>query len=363
MPFAMTPSSAWSRGVVLTLLLVIGGCDGSGPDSPSNSANALYVCNQPDATISIIDPASHEVATTVDLTEHGFSKDAKPHHVVVEPDGSAWYVSLIGDNAVAKFNDKNELVGTAEFSSPGMLSLHPTEDLLYAAHTLSEPSVESTVAVIDRSDMTPVEAPLPVPIDRPHGIKVSPTGDYAYTSSLTANEIVAIDTETQQVQSPVTLPGPDQFHVQLDIASDGQTAYITGDQGSQVQVLDLQSPTQPTLKDSVTVDGRPWHPQLSDDGSTLYFGSKATNTVTALDTSSLAPTTLEGRGLANPHGSVLSPDGQLLYISNANPNGSYESSSGEDVGTVVVIDPQTRTIQKVIEVGNEPAGLNTRWQP
>jgi YVTN family beta-propeller protein len=368
MPLVMNPSSAWIRGVVLVVLLALGGCDGSGPDSPSNPANALYVCNQPDATISIIDPASHEVATTVDLTEYDFEADAKPHHVVVEPDGSAWYVSLIGDNVVAKFNAKNGLIGTVTFESPGMLSLHPTEDLLYAGHTMSLPGVPANIAVIQRSDMTPVgdaeEVKLPVPIDRPHGMKVSPTGDYAYASSLSANKIVAIDTETQQVQSPVTLPGPHQFYVQLDIAADGQTAYITGDQGNQVQVLDLGSPAQPTLKNSLTVDGRPWHPQLSDDGSTLYFGSKATNTVTALDASSgLDTTTIEGRGLANPHGSALSPDGRFLYISNANPNGSYESSSGEDVGTVVVIDTQTREVQTVVEVGKEPAGINTRWQP
>jgi DNA-binding beta-propeller fold protein YncE len=360
----MNSPSAWIRGVVLVVLLALGGCDGSGPNSPSNPANALYVCNQPDATISIIDPSmSHEVATTVDLTEHGFSDKAKPHHVVVEPDGSAWYVSLIGDNVVAKFNDKNELVDTITFESPGMLSLHPNNDLLYAGHTMSLPGVPPNIAVIQRSDMTPVQVPLSVPIDRPHGMKVSPTGDYAYASSLSANKIVAIDTETQQVQAPVSLPGPHQFYVQLDITADGQTAYITGDQGNQVQVLDLQSPAQPTLEDSVTVDGRPWHPQLSDDGSTLYFGSKATNTVTALNTATLDTTTTQGRGLANPHGSALSPDGRFLYLSNANPNGSYESSSGEDVGTVVVIDTQTRQIQTIVEVGKEPAGINTRWQP
>ncbi|MFB6231575.1 MAG: YncE family protein [Salinibacter sp.] len=359
----MSISSAWVRGVVLVVLLAFGGCDGRGPGTPRNPANALYVCNQPDATISIINPSTRTVATTVDLTEYGFSANAKPHHVVVEPDGSAWYVSLIGDNTVAKFNAKNELVGRIEFESPGMLSLHPTEDLLYAGHTLSLPNVPNTVAVIDRASMTPVEVPLAVPIDRPHGIKVSPTGNYAYTTSLTANEIVAIDTETQQVQSPVSLPGPPQFYVQLDITADGQTAYITGDQGNQVQVLDLQNPIQPTLEARVTVDGRPWHPQLSDDGSTLYFGSKATDTVTALNASSLAPETLEGKGLANPHGSALSPDGQFLYISNANPNGSYESSSGETVGTVVVINTRTFEIEDVIEVGNEPAGINTRWQP
>ena len=357
----MKSSALWISGLLCLVALM--GCDSSDPEPTPNPADAVYVCNQAGATVSILDPASTEVVETVDLTEYDFSADAKPHHVVVEPDGSAWYVSLIGDNVVAKFDAQNDLVGTVDFPSPGMLSLHPTDDLLYAGHTMSLPGVPANIAVIQRSDMTPIEVPLPVPIDRPHGMKVSPTGDYAYASSLSANEIVAIDTETQTVQSPVSLPGSHQFYVQLDITADGETAYITGEQGNQVHVLDLQDPTTPSLVDSISVDGRPWHPQLSDDGSTLYFGSKATNTVTALATASFNTATVQGPGLANPHGSALSPDGRFLYVSNANANGSYESSSGENVGTVVVIDTQTRDIETVVEVGKEPAGINTRWQP
>lgn len=350
------------RVLGLVVLVALGGCDRSGPGAPPNPSDALYVCNQADATVSIVNPASG-VLRTVDLTEHGFPQNAKPHHVVVEPDGSAWYVSMIGGDVVAKFDAQNNLVGTVDFSSPGMLSLQPEGDLLYAGHTLSLPDVPSTVAVIDRSDMTPVEVPLHVPLDRPHGMKVSPDGAYAYSSSLSTNQIVAIDTETQAVHPRVSLPGSRQQYVQMDIAADGETAYITGEGAGQIQVLDLQNPTTPSVTNSVDVGARPWHPQLSDDGTTLYFGSKATNTMYAMDTESLDTTTIEGDGIAEPHGSTLSPDGRFLYVSNNNTNGTYESSSGEDVGTVVVIDTQTNEFETVIEVGEEPAGINTRWQP
>ena len=359
----MAPSSPWLRGLLFVVLVAIGGCDGNDPTTSPNPADALYVCNQAGATISVIDPRSQEVVQTVDLTSHGFSANAKPHHVVVEPDGSAWYVSLIGDDVVVKFNARNEVVGSVDFVSPGMLSLHPEKDLLYAGHTMSIPSVPSTVAVIQRSDMTPAEVPLSVPIDRPHGMKVSPTGEYAYTSSLSTNRIVAIDTETQDVESPVALPGSRQRYVQLDITADGQTAFVTGQVAGQVQVLSLEPPATPTLVDSIDVGAEPWHPQLSDDGSTIYFGSKAANVVNALDTNTLSTTTIEGNGLAQPHGSALSPDGRFLYISNNNRNGTFEPPSGEDVGSVVVIDTQSNDIETVIEVGENPTGINTRWQP
>jgi len=358
----MPPPPAWLRGALLAAVLVLVGCDSTTSSSSSpNPANAVYVCNQASATVSVIDPATQSIVETVDLTAHGFSPGAKPHHVVVEPDGSAWYVSLIGENTVAKFNARNERMGTVAFESPGMLSLHPRTNLLYAGHTMSLPDVPSTIAVIDRSEMTPVAVPLSVPIDRPHGMTVSPTGAYAYSSSLTTNRIVAINTETQEVQPPVTLPGSRQRYVQFDIAPDGRTAFVTGQVAGQVQVLDLQSPTAPMLADSVAVGAAPWHPQLSADGSTLYFGSKATNTVYALNTSTLDTTVLRGPGLAQPHGSTLSGDGRFLYVSNNNQNGTYDAPDG--AGTVVAINPRTQSIATVIEVGQNPTGINSRWRP
>ncbi|MEE8267808.1 MAG: hypothetical protein V3R97_02745, partial [Gemmatimonadales bacterium] len=82
----------------------------------------LYVANQNSALVSVIDMASNTVVETVDLQALGFSATAKPHHVVVEPDGSAWYVSLIAENRVLKFDRDNQLVGQLEFERPGMMA-------------------------------------------------------------------------------------------------------------------------------------------------------------------------------------------------------------------------------------------------
>jgi DNA-binding beta-propeller fold protein YncE len=354
------------RRVGFAVVLLIGlltGCDSGAPEPARNPQDALYVCNQNSATVSIVDTDSNAVVRTVDLTEKGFSKTAKPHHVVVEPDGSAWYVSLIGADAVVKFNARNEVVGRVSFPAPGMLSLHGPTDRLYAGHTMSIPDVPGTVAVIRPSDMTRA-AVLSVPFERPHGMAVSPDGRHAYSSSLATNDLAAIDAERTQVETPVSFPAASrQRYVQFDLSADGKRAYVTGQVAGQVQVLSLADPTAPTLVDSVDVGAAPWHPQLSADGSTLYVGSKATNTVYAVDTDTYETTTIEGRGLAQPHGSALAPDGQTLYVSNNNTNGRYTPTSGANVGTVVAIDTQTNAIQAVIEVGADPAGINTRWRP
>lgn len=39
------------------------------------------------------------------------------------------------------------------------------------------------------------------------------------------------------------------------------------------------------------------------------------------------------------------------------------SVSNRAVGTISMVDPATRQIRSVLEVGQKPAGRNTRWRP
>ncbi|MDZ7680675.1 MAG: hypothetical protein U5J63_02920 [Fodinibius sp.] len=86
----------------------------------SDEGQRIYVCNQGEATLSVIDVSSNEIIDNIDLQELGFSANAKPHHTIAEADGSHWYVTLIGANRVLKFNRQNELVGQAEMEVPGL---------------------------------------------------------------------------------------------------------------------------------------------------------------------------------------------------------------------------------------------------
>jgi len=47
----------------------------------------LYVTNQDDATVSVIDVGTRKLVETVDLQKIGFGPNAKPHHTPQEADG------------------------------------------------------------------------------------------------------------------------------------------------------------------------------------------------------------------------------------------------------------------------------------
>ena len=136
----------------------------------------LYACNQGTAVVSVIDMEANVVIRTVKLQPLGFTENSRPHHTAVEPDGSFWYVSLIGDDKVLKFNRDNELVAQTDFERPGMLALHPTQDLLFVGRSMKAVKPPQRIGMIQRSDMTIEE--IDVFFSRPHALAIHPDGGH-----------------------------------------------------------------------------------------------------------------------------------------------------------------------------------------
>ncbi|MFC2085614.1 c-type cytochrome domain-containing protein [Bacteroidota bacterium] len=336
-----------------------GAIDTKGNIPYEHSTHLLYVCNEDDAAISVVDMDANLVIRTVDLQTLGFSPNAKPHHTAVEPDGTNWYVSLIGDDAVLKFNRQNELVGRADFERPGLLLIDPHQDLLLVGHSMKAVNPPQRVGSINRVSMEVEE--LDVFIPRPHALALSKDGRFLYTASLAANQVVTMNRETEQVDL-YNIPGPIHTLVQFAASPDGSTLAVGGQMTGRVLFFDITSPDAPVVFDSVLVSGAPWHPVYSKDGALIYLGNKAGNKVTVIDAKSRkVAAEISGRGIAQPHGSALSADGDFLYISNNNLNNSYtpryDLGDNASVGTVAVIDTRSRRIVKVIEVGRNATGL------
>lgn len=371
----------------------------------------LYVANQGEASVAIIDMSTHEVIETVDLTAHGFSANASPHHVIAEPDGSAWYVSLISENTVLKFNAENELVDRASMEAPGLLSLHPTEPTLFIAHSMMAVNPPQRIGVAPRDDLGALEQ-VDVFFDRPHAITVTPDGQFVYVGSLATNQLIGVDAESLRGDL-LALDGPAHVLVQLAVSPDGRQVAGTGQLTGRLLLFDVGTDGQLTLTDQLSVGAQPWHPTYSPDGSRIYVPNKEANTVSVVDAEQRTVThTIEHDAFAEPHGSALSPDGRYLYVSNNHQRGKMEhmmedmastggdgdmqadhsshddqsdhgdhdsdeghsdeghsheghsdEGSGDRRGTIAVIDTETLEVVRVIEVGVYPTGIGTRqWQ-
>jgi DNA-binding beta-propeller fold protein YncE len=323
------------------------------------SVDLVYVCNQGDGSVSIIDAQKHTVVQTLQLTDYGYSTSSKPHHVVVSDNGNTWFVSLISDGKVLKFNRENELIGEANVSYAGMLTLHPSQKKLFAGRTMSVINVPSSVTAVDIDAMSVKEIPLA--FSRPHALLAQNNGMYVFSASLSENKIAIINAMTDEVENYASFSG-NSVYVQFAVSPDNSRLYVTGQADSSLHIFNVDGDLV-SYDRTLEVGKAPWHPVIAKDGSKLYFGNKLSNSITVVDLQSYQSSTITGNGLASPHGSALSDDGKYLFISNQNSNGDYipvtPVSNPSDIGTVVVVDTQTDRIIKVIEIGKTPSGMGS----
>ncbi|MGH7446343.1 MAG: beta-propeller fold lactonase family protein [Longimicrobiales bacterium] len=361
------------RALLMTIITGVMACaapttrTGTGPAPQNGAGELLYVCNQDDATVSIIDMATNRVIRTVDLQQLGFSATAKPHHVAVEPDGSYWYVTLIGESRIVKLDRNDRMVGQVPFETPGMLALHPTEDLLFVGRSMTAVSPPQRIGMLRRSDMMLNE--LPVFFPRPHALALEPRSGTLYTASLAVNQMAALRPLDEEVEL-LDVAGPAHALMQFAIAPDGRTLVVSGELSHQVLVFDITDPMSPRLTNEIAVGPQPFDPIFTPDGRWVYLGNKAANTVTVIDMSTrTVADVITGEGLAQPHGVAASRDGRFVYISNNNLGRTHDMAAGHEAhaapaaagrGTVVVIDTGTRQIVSVIEVGRNASGIGTR---
>ncbi|RNC84050.1 MAG: YncE family protein [Balneola sp.] len=340
----------------------------------------MYVCNQNSASISVINVSSLEVETTIDLQSLGFSENAKPHHAAVEPDGSFWYVTLIGENRVLKFNRENELVAQTEMEVPGLLALHPTKDILFVGRSMSAVNPPQSFGMVSRSDMA-LNEEIDLFFTRPHAIATTADNKHVFVASLVSNQILSVDTETRE-QELITMEGMNHVFVNFAISPDQTTLVGTTQMTGKLFVFDIEDPLSPQLDKAIDVNAQPWHPVYSHDGARVYFGNKEGNSITVVDMTDLTiEKVIEHEGIAQPHGAALSSGDKYLFVTNNNMkmmmnmggtdqkkddhSGHGSHSNHEEMemakpGMVTVVDTETLEVVKVIPVGMNPTGIGSR---
>ena len=238
----------------------------------------------------------------------------------------------------------------AELEVPGLMALHPQENLLYVGRSMSAVNPPQSYGVINRSDMS-VSNEVDLFFNRPHALTTTPDGEWSFVGSLSSNQILSINT-TEDESGLTTVDGDTHVFVNFAVHPDGNIMVATGQVSGELLVFDISDPMNPAVTDVIETGAMPWHPVFSPDGNYVYFGNKGSHSVSVVNMQTrMVEETITGDGLAQPHGAALSLDGKYLFITNNNLDGTYrpEGSAAENLpGTVVVINTETRSIEKVI---------------
>lgn len=308
----------------------------------STETGALYICNNQDNTVSVIDLATEQVNDTIDVYK-------SPTRVAATPEGSRVFV---------------------------------------IDHVLPA----SSLSVIDASSNTVIktgEEPKTEYVD----VLASPDGTSVYLSTNSWTGIAVLDAATGNLKRTIALPTDNKIPNHIALSPKGRYIYLTYDDRTLVyDVIDNKA----RGKIDYVGDGAA---VFSQDGY-AYVASKSLGIIVPIDQATRQPLYDRAIYVSGPGDMAVSPDGKRLYVFNTDdnslvvantatgaivdvvdlaspnfpaslksknnsvavsPNGTRVYVSNPAYGTVWVIDAASNYIVKSIKVGNGPEGMAIRY--
>jgi DNA-binding beta-propeller fold protein YncE len=359
----------------------------------ADAEHVLFVGVQGENYVALVDAARRRVIRHVHFDDHDLpSAPYGPHHMVFEPDESAWYVSLISAGAVAKLSmdltmdpsDPAYLIAHSElggFTTPGMMALDADAGRLYVGRSTLSSAGTYGLGAFDTATMElDEEIPLPA-YDVPHALALTPDGQFLLTAPLTGRDALVVDTETSDLVHRTPLGEANRELVHFSVLPDGETATLTSNSEGRSEVLFFRLGADGSLTPdgAVPTGARAWHGHLDRDGRTVLVPNRAGNSVTLVDvpTKSVrltAENPIEGGPIAMPHSPAPTYDG-AFFVTSSNLQGTWtppfrflddEDPDGDGVrqplpadafGNLTVLDAETGAVEAVIPLGRYPSGV------
>jgi len=308
----------------------------------------IYVTNEGDGTLSVIDGGTHQLVATLPLGK-------RPRGIQSSPDGKLLYVALSGSPIATPGVDERTLppadkqadgIGVVDVktrrllrvikgvSDPEQVAVSRDGKRLYIASEDSE-----SVVVLDTAGSGVVAALRAG--GEPEGMTISPDGAIVYATSERDNLVSVLDTRSNKVIHQIavgTRPRASAFSL------DGRRAYVTSEVDANVTVIDVH---QSKVLHTIHLPGeqiRPVGVVVANDGKTVYVATGRGATVVAIDTATRTVRASVKVG-ARPWSVALSPDHRYLYTANGPSN------------DVSIVDVQTMTVIATASAGNRPWGL------
>jgi len=155
--------------------------------------NRLWVVNDVDNSITVIDTEQDKAIKNIDLSAYLAGSEDKPHDIVATPAGDAVYVSLL-EGTILKIDPSTFEVVSERTQNIGS---DPHLAVTFAIDMILVPQQDSGVlSFLSQSDLS-VAGEIMIP--NAHGIGVSPNGRFAYVTDIGASAgegaIYTVDTK------------------------------------------------------------------------------------------------------------------------------------------------------------------------
>ena len=303
-------------------------------------ADEIWVTNEKDDTVSVIDVDRLEVTRTIKVGE-------RPRGITFAIDHSVLYVCASDSDAVQVIDPDTGTIlhNLPSGEDPEQFVLHPDNRHLYIAN---EDDAITTVVDVDARK---VVAQIDVGIE-PEGMAVSPDGKLVITTSETTNMAHWIDTGTQQLVANTIV---DQRPRDAQFTPDGKELWVSAEIGGTVTVFDRESQAE---KAKIRFEIKGVHPdriqpvgfEMTKDGKHAFVALGPANHIAVIDPQTYEVTgyILVGRRVWHM---AFNGDESLLFATNGIS------------GDVTVIDVAELAAIKTVKVGRFPWGAAFRPTP
>ena len=302
--------------------------------STSALAHRVYVTNEKDDTVSVIDTETNEVVDTFEVGE-------RPRGILFSRDFTKLYICASDSDTVQVWDvaTGKKLHDLPSGEDPEQFALHPDDKHLYIAN--EDDAIATVVDVESRS----VVAQIDVGVE-PEGMAVSHDGKWAIVTSETTNMAHWIDTAAQKLAGNTLV---DQRPRDAEFSADDSELWVTSEIGGNVAVIDTASKeVKHTISFAIKGISRdriqPVGMELTKDGKYAFIALGPANHVAVVDRTKnyeVVDYILVGRRVWHM---ALTPEEDKFYTTNGVS------------GDVTVVDVATLKAEKTIKVGRFPWG-------
>ncbi len=301
------------------------------------AASEIWVTNEKDDSISVIDVETLEVIRTIQTGE-------RPRGITFSKDYSRAYVCASDSDTVQVIDVETGQIlhNLPSGEDPEQFALHPNDRHLYIANE------DDAITTVVDTETRSVIAQINVGVE-PEGMAISPDGKIAITTSETTNMAHWINTETYELFANTLV---DSRPRHAEFVNKGTELWVSSEIGGTLTVFDVATQTE---KAKISFDVKGVHPdriqpvgfKLTDDQKTAFVALGPSNHIAVVDVASFEVTDyiLAGRRVWHM---TFSPDNTLLFTTNGVS------------GDVTVIDVAKKKALKSIKVGRYPWGAATR---
>jgi YVTN family beta-propeller protein len=258
--------------------------------------NTVYVANNSDNTVSVINGATNEVTATVHV-------GTAPLGLAVNPTTNRIYVANNGANTVSVIDGTSNIVigVVAVGNGPVAVAVDPVTNKVYVAN-----STGNSVTVIDGATNL-VTATVAVGTS-PQGLDVDTTTDLIYTANSVDNTVTVINGATNTVVGPPIVVGNGPQDVAVD--STRNLIYVTNQTDDTVSVIDGSIPA---VTATVAVGAAPLGIAVDPVTNKVYVANLNGNSISVIDGTSDTVVATLSPGIG-PNYIAVNPSTNVVYV-------------------------------------------------